>query len=154
VTFETRKPRKITAKGTKRASLIEKPFSRFSFLSRLSRFKLWRYNSHIQHLNTIRFGGFRMDLGLRRLTVWILSIILGAASVPVILTAVTVFTKRAATMDNYGTTYIVLTAIPMALLFALWLDYFLRTGMIPEVDEPAAAPAKKGAAKPTAAAEE
>jgi len=34
--------------------------------------------------------------------------------------------------DRYGTSYFVLTAIPLALFFLVWLDYFLGTGLLPD----------------------
>jgi hypothetical protein len=49
--------------------------------------------------------------------------------------------------------YFVLSVLPLALLTMLWLDFFLRTNMIPEVSEPPEAKAEKRG-RSAAAAEE
>ena len=35
-------------------------------------------------------------------------------------------------LERYGMTFAVLTAVPVALLVAVWLDYFLGTGFLKE----------------------
>jgi hypothetical protein len=83
-----------------------------------------------------------MDLGMRRLLLVVLSIIGGIASVFVMfgltnivlpLMGISAFVNY----ERYGMTYFILTAVPMALLVGIWLDYFMRTGILPEDDGPA-----------------
>ena len=86
-----------------------------------------------------------MSLGLRRILVLVLSVIGGIAGVYVLFFLINAAYKANVDFDRFGATYFVLAAIPLGLLVGLWMDYFLRTGIIPERDEPTTAPAKGGA---------
>lgn len=81
-----------------------------------------------------------MDLGLRRILVIVLGIIGGIAGVYAIFFLLNSFYHAGINYNDplrrYGSEYFVLTALPLALLVMLWLDYFMRTGIIPEVGEP------------------
>jgi len=36
------------------------------------------------------------------------------------------------TLERYGTTFAILTAVPLALFVAIWLDYFMGTNILKE----------------------
>jgi hypothetical protein len=102
-----------------------------------------------------------MDLGMRRLLLVVLSIIGGIASVFLLFGLINIFLpligiNGSVDYESYDLTYFVLTAIPMALFVGLWLDYFMRTNVLPENDgAPAAKKERPGRqAAPTAAPEE
>src|SRR5688572_12133496 len=83
-----------------------------------------------------------MDLGMRRLLLVVLSIIGGIASVFLIFALTNISLplmgiSAVVNYERYGMIYFVLTAAPMALLVGIWLDYFMRTGIIPENEGPA-----------------
>ena len=108
-----------------------------------------------------------MDLGLRRVLLFVLSILGGIGLVYVmffVINAILHVVLRLPitteiTPERFDTEYFALAALPLALLVGVWLDYFLHTGILP-IDQPgAAAPApKKGRAAreatPAAEAEE
>ena len=105
----------------------------------------------IRSASWIYLGGFGMTLGLRRLLLVVLSILGGIGLVFVMFWLLNAFFPTAdITLDRYGMEYFVLSALPLALLVGLWLNYFMRTGLIPETSKQPAA--KKGAARPAAAA--
>ncbi len=85
-----------------------------------------------------------MSLGLRRILVLVLAVIGGIAGVYVLFFLINAAYRANVDFDRYGATYFVLTAIPIGLLVGLWMDFFLRAGIIPEYNEPAAAAAKGG----------
>ena len=83
-----------------------------------------------------------MDLGMRRLLLVVLSIIGGIASVFVLFGLTNILLplmgiNAVVTYERYGMIYFVLTAVPMALFVGIWLDYFMRTGILPENEGPA-----------------
>ena len=96
-----------------------------------------------------------MDLGLRRLLLIVLSIIGGIVLLPVMLFLISAGTGKAVTLESYGSdpTYIFLSVLPLALLVGLWLDYFMRTNLLPEDGGKVAAPAAAKGKRPAAAAE-
>jgi len=77
-----------------------------------------------------------MDLILKRVLLVVLSIGGGiAATFGVLALLDAVYNAgiyATGVFDRYGTTYFVLTAIPLALFFLVWLDYFLGTGLLPD----------------------
>jgi H+/Cl- antiporter ClcA len=87
-----------------------------------------------------------MSLGLRRVLVLVLAVIGGVAGVYVIFALLNAVYNARVDFERYGATYFVLTALPLGLLVGLWMDYFLRAGIIPEVKEPEAQPEKRGRA--------
>ncbi len=87
-----------------------------------------------------------MSLGLRRILVLGLAVGGGIAGVFVLFALLNAVYNARVDFDRYGAAYFVLTALPLALLIGLWMDYFLRTGIIPETPEPEAKPEKRGRA--------
>jgi hypothetical protein len=90
-----------------------------------------------------------MDLGMRRLLLVMLSIIGGIASVFLMFGLTNISLplmgiNAVVTYERYGMIYFILTVVPFALLVGLWLDYFMRTGIIPENDGPAAKKERPG----------
>ncbi|NDJ51588.1 MAG: hypothetical protein GYB68_00720 [Chloroflexi bacterium] len=78
-----------------------------------------------------------MNLTIRRILLVLISIALGIGSVFVLVAVMNAIWGAGAgnapiTLETYTTTYTVLTAAPMALFFAVWLDAFLSTGFLPE----------------------
>lgn len=92
-----------------------------------------------------------MTLGLRRLLLVVLSILGGIGLTFAMLWMLDVAYVTPINLESYGMEYFVLSVLPLALLVGLWLDYFMRTGLIPEDAGKQPAPAKKGAARPAAA---
>lgn len=86
-----------------------------------------------------------MDLGMRRIILVILSIIGGVAGVFVIL-AVLDSAYGNVDLEHYGAVYAVLTALPLAVLIGIWLDYFLDTRLLSDGPAPGseAKPARGG----------
>lgn len=84
-----------------------------------------------------------MDLGLRRLILVVVSILGGIAGVFVLFFLLNITYNARVDVERYGYEYFALTALPLALLIGLWLDYFMRTGIIPENDGPPAAEGKR-----------
>jgi hypothetical protein len=72
-----------------------------------------------------------MDLGLRRLILVIVSIAGGIAGVFAILALLSA-AYGDVTIDSYGPIYAILTALPLAILIGIWLDYFLGTKLLSE----------------------
>lgn len=85
------------------------------------------------------------SLTIRRIIVWVVSIALGAITALLIITVgfsllpfislppiITPVQSFAITPDVYGPIYFITTALPLALLFMTWLDYFMGTKILPE----------------------
>jgi hypothetical protein len=88
----------------------------------------------------------KMDLGLKRLILVILSIIGGIAGVFVILSLLNT-AYGDVTIQSYGAEYAILTALPLAILVGIWLDFFMGTRMLSE--GPSETAPSKPAAGPT-----
>lgn len=73
-----------------------------------------------------------MDIGLKRVLLVILSLAGGVAGVFGIFALLNLAYNARVTFERYGTTYFILTALPLALLIGVWLDYFMGTGILPE----------------------
>jgi hypothetical protein len=85
------------------------------------------------------------SLTIKRIVVWVVSIILGflaalgiitigfsilpSLSLPPIITPVL---SESITIAKYGTIYFLTTMLPLTLLFLVWLDYFLGTKIMPD----------------------
>ena len=76
-----------------------------------------------------------MDLGLRRLVLLLLSIGGGIVGLILIFLTLNLVYDANVTMARYGTTYAVLTVIPLALFIAIWLDHFMGTNLLPSGPE-------------------
>jgi hypothetical protein len=72
-----------------------------------------------------------MSLGFRRILLLILSLVLGFGSVFVLFLLLNVLYDARVNWARYGTGYVLLTAIPMAIFFGIWLDLFLKTKLLP-----------------------
>ncbi|MBZ0295998.1 MAG: hypothetical protein K8L99_25790 [Anaerolineae bacterium] len=85
------------------------------------------------------------SLTIRRIIVWVVSIALGALTAFLIITVgfsilpfislppiITPVQSHAIMPDVYGTLYFITTALPLSLLFMVWLDYFMGTKILPE----------------------
>ncbi len=73
-----------------------------------------------------------MDLGLKRVLLVVLSLAGGVAGVFLVLGFLNLAYGANVNLERYGMTFAVLTAVPVALLVAVWLDYFMGTGILKE----------------------
>lgn len=73
-----------------------------------------------------------MDLGVKRVLLVIASIILGIAGTFGVVGFMKLAYDPYITMQSYGSTYAVLTGVPLALLAGVLLDFFMKTGLLPE----------------------
>jgi hypothetical protein len=74
-------------------------------------------------------------LTLRRIFVWVVSMILGFAVAAFLVTGVIwrlVPAGEPISIEKYGYIYFLVTAIPIGLIFVCWLDYFLDTRILPD----------------------
>lgn len=71
-----------------------------------------------------------MDMGFKRLLLIILSIAGGIAGLFLTMLLLNFAYGAGVTLESYGPAYAVLTALPIALLVGLWLDYFMGTGLL------------------------
>jgi hypothetical protein len=76
------------------------------------------------------------SLFLRRVVVWVVSMILGFVISALFITAVLPWMGPNAgnpiPLQKYGTLYYIVTAFPLGLVFVVWLDYFLDTRILPD----------------------
>lgn len=73
-----------------------------------------------------------MDLGLKRALLVVLSIVGGVVGVFLVLGFLNLAYGANVNLARYGTVFAVLTALPLALLVGVWLDYFMGTGILKE----------------------
>jgi hypothetical protein len=71
-----------------------------------------------------------MDLGLKRVLLVIMSLGGGVAGLFAVLATLNLLYGEGVTLESYGTTFAVLTTVPLALLCGVWLDYFMGTGVL------------------------
>jgi hypothetical protein len=75
------------------------------------------------------------SLAVRRLIVWVVSMILGFVVSWLIITIGFPIVKPEAvgiTIDEYGIIYFLVTAVPIGLIFVTWLDLFMDTKILPD----------------------
>jgi hypothetical protein len=76
------------------------------------------------------------SLLLKRLAVWIVSLALGfiltAAFIIFVLPWMGPQNGFPISLQDYGTQYFIWTALPVAGIFLVWLDYFLDTRILPD----------------------
>lgn len=76
------------------------------------------------------------SLTLRRIVVWVVSMALGFILSALFITMVLPWMGPHAgvpiTIADYGILYFLTTAIPVGLVFVVWLDYFLDTRILPD----------------------
>jgi len=73
------------------------------------------------------------SLTIRRLIVWVVSLVLGfVVAALIIVVGFPIIKPEAAglTLKTYGTIYYLSTAGPIALIFVVWLDYFMDTHIL------------------------
>lgn len=74
-----------------------------------------------------------MDLGIKRLILVVVSIAGGIGGLYGLLFVLNLAYGHVS-LRNYDTIYAVLTAVPFALLVAVWLDYFMGTRLLGQED--------------------
>lgn len=76
------------------------------------------------------------SLTLRRIIVWVVSMGLGfliaAMFITLILPWMGPHGGDPISIEKYGTLYYITTAVPIGLVFVVWLDYFLDTRILPD----------------------
>lgn len=85
------------------------------------------------------------SLTIKRIAVWVISIILGGGTAFLIITVgfsvlphlhlppiLTPVQSHAVTIGEYGIIYFLTTALPLALLYMVWLDHFLDARILPD----------------------
>lgn len=75
------------------------------------------------------------SLFIRRLIVWVVSMALGfgLAWLIVVVGFPLIKPEQAGmTIQKYGSIYFLTTAVPLGLIFVIWLDYFLDTRILPD----------------------
>ncbi len=76
-----------------------------------------------------------MDIGLKRVLLVVLSLGGGVAGVFAVLGLLNVAYGAGVTLERYTATFAILTGLPLTLLVAVWLDYFMGTGILKEGPE-------------------
>jgi hypothetical protein len=75
-------------------------------------------------------------LNIRRLVVWVVGLGLGALVAAIMVTVILPWLGPQGgipiSIQKYGYQYFLWTALPLGLLFVVWLDYFLKTRILPE----------------------
>jgi hypothetical protein len=75
------------------------------------------------------------SLNVRRLIVWGVSFLLGflvAYLLVVVGLPLINVNARGMTIDRYGIIYFLVTMVPLALVFVVWLDKFMGTKILPD----------------------
>lgn len=75
------------------------------------------------------------SLAVRRIVVWIVSLILGFITVDLIVTVGFPILKPEAvgiTLDKFGFGYFIVSYIPVALIYVTWLDALMGTKILPD----------------------
>lgn len=76
------------------------------------------------------------SLTLRRIVVWVVSMAIGFLLSTLFITLVLPWMGphggEPITIADYGILYFLTTAIPLGLVFVVWLDYFLDTRILPD----------------------
>ncbi len=80
------------------------------------------------------------SLGLRRAIVFVVSMALGLGGAHLTITLgfdllplfSSVQTPQGVTIAEYGIQYFLVTGVPLGIVFLIWLDYFVGTGILPD----------------------
>lgn len=75
------------------------------------------------------------SLAVRRLIVWAVSFALAfVVSYLLIVVGFPIINRNAVgmTLEEYGTIYFLVTMVPIALVFVIWLDKFMGTKILPD----------------------
>lgn len=75
-------------------------------------------------------------LTLKRIFVWAVSMVLGFVVAGLFITLILPWMGPNAgnpiSIEKYGRMYFLTTAVPLGLVFVVWLDYFLDTKILPD----------------------
>jgi hypothetical protein len=76
------------------------------------------------------------SLTIRRIIVWVVSMALGFIIAAVFIMGVLPWMGPNAgnpiSIQKYGTLYYITTAVPIGLIFVVWLDHFMNTRILPD----------------------
>lgn len=75
------------------------------------------------------------SLALRRIFVWVVSMVLGFVVTALFITLILhrlVPAGEPISIQKYGTIYYIVTALPIGLIFVFWLDMFMDTRILPD----------------------
>jgi hypothetical protein len=74
------------------------------------------------------------SLNVQRLVVWGVGLLLGFVTAFLIITVGfdLLPISRGVTVDEYGIVYFLVTAVPLGLVYVIWLDYFMETNILPD----------------------
>jgi hypothetical protein len=76
------------------------------------------------------------SLTIRRIIVWVVSMVLGfilaAAFIMLVLPWMGPNAGNPISIQKYGTLYYITTAVPIGLIFVVWLDHFMNTRILPD----------------------
>lgn len=74
------------------------------------------------------------SLTVRRLIVWVVSFVLGFVVSLLIITAFPIIlpSAQSVSIQEYGTMYFLVTMVPIALVFVIWLDAVMGTKILPD----------------------
>lgn len=76
------------------------------------------------------------SLTIRRLIVWVvglgLGVVLSAAFITLVLPWMGPNNGEPISIQKYGYQYFLWTALPLGLVFVVWLDHFLKTRILPD----------------------
>ncbi|NWG15658.1 MAG: hypothetical protein HXY41_03405 [Chloroflexi bacterium] len=75
------------------------------------------------------------SLNVRRLAVWAVSLVLGFIICWLIITVgfpILLPSARSITIQEYGYIYFLVTMVPISLVFVIWLDALMNTGILPD----------------------
>lgn len=73
-----------------------------------------------------------MSLTVRRILLFILSVVAGVAGLFGTLALLNLLYGANVDLERYGTVFAVTTAVPLGLLAGLWLDRFMGTNLLPD----------------------
>lgn len=74
------------------------------------------------------------SLTVRRLTVWVVSFVLGFVVSLLIISGFPIIlpSAQSVSIQEYGTMYFLVTMVPISLVFVIWLDAVMGTRILPD----------------------
>ena len=74
------------------------------------------------------------SLNMQRFFAWGVGLLLGFVTAYLIITVGfdLLPISRGVTVDEYGSVYFLVTAIPLGLVYVIWIDYFMETDILPD----------------------
>ncbi|GAB4472090.1 MAG: hypothetical protein Kow00124_09720 [Anaerolineae bacterium] len=73
-----------------------------------------------------------MSLAARRILLVIISLAVGVGALFGVFGFLNLVYDAGVGFHNYDPVYVIFTVLPMAIFAGVWLDYFLKTGLLPE----------------------